>query len=90
MAATGKRMDTYLNSLLEARRANPPKDEAEKTLVDVVLEFQRDDGTKVDDRTRKAVILEMILAGTETVATMVEWTMAELFRNPDIMHKVHT
>lgn len=90
MAATGKLMDAYLQSLLEARRANPPKDEAEKTLVDVVLDFQRDDGTEIDDRTRKCVILEMLLAGTETVATMVEWTMAELFRHPDIMHKVQS
>jgi len=88
MAATGKRMDAYLQALLDARRANPPNSEAEKTLVDVVLEFEREDGTEIDDDTRKCVILEMILAGTETVATMVEWTMAELFRHPDIMHKV--
>jgi cytochrome P450 len=90
MAATGKRMDAYLQSLLEERRANPPRDEAEKTIVDVMLGFQRDDGTEIDDRTRKCIILEMILAGTETTATMAEWTMAELFRNPEVMKKMQS
>lgn len=90
MAATGKRMDAYLQSLLEEGRANPPKEESEKTIVDVVLSFQRDDGTEIDDRTRKCIVLEMLLAGTETTATMVEWTMAELFRHPEIMKKLQS
>ena len=88
MAATGKKMDAYLQSLLEDRRANPAKDESDKTIVDVVLSFKRDDGTEIDDRTRKCLVLEMILAGTETTATMAEWTMAELFRNPEVMKKL--
>jgi cytochrome P450 len=90
IAAAGKRMDAYLQSLLDASREHPTTSDAMKTLVDVVLEFERDDGAALDDRTRKCVLLELILAGTETVATMVEWTMAELFRNPDVMHKVQS
>ncbi|KAG0587474.1 hypothetical protein KC19_2G166900 [Ceratodon purpureus] len=88
MAAVGKRVDAYLQSLLDEGRANPLKDESEKTIIDVVLGFQRDDGTEIDDRTRKCLVLEMLLAGTESTATMVEWAMAELLRHPEVLKKL--
>ncbi|KAJ1427619.1 Cytochrome P450 [Sesbania bispinosa] len=31
--------------------------------------------------------LDLFVAGNDTVTTMVEWTMAELFRNPDVMSR---
>ncbi|KAK4400318.1 cytochrome [Sesamum angolense] len=36
----------------------------------------------------KAILKDIILGGTDTTATMVEWVMAELLHNPDEMKKV--
>ncbi|XVF51654.1 hypothetical protein PTKIN_Ptkin04bG0201700 [Pterospermum kingtungense] len=36
----------------------------------------------------KGLLLDMVVAGTDTISTMVEWTMAELIQHPEIMEKV--
>ncbi|KAL2235918.1 cytochrome P450 76C2-like [Sesamum indicum] len=36
----------------------------------------------------KAILMDIVLGGTDTTATIVEWVMAELLHNPDIMKKV--
>ncbi|KAG8502831.1 hypothetical protein CXB51_000478 [Gossypium anomalum] len=36
----------------------------------------------------KAIILDMLIAGTETSSTAVEWAMSELIKNPRILEKV--
>ncbi|XP_043711292.1 flavonoid 3'-monooxygenase CYP75B137-like [Telopea speciosissima] len=35
----------------------------------------------------KAMLLDMILAGTKTISTTMEWAMAELIKHPEIMKK---
>ncbi|KAL0326503.1 UNVERIFIED_CONTAM: Geraniol 8-hydroxylase [Sesamum angustifolium] len=32
--------------------------------------------------------MDIVVGGTDTTATIVEWVMAELLKNPDIMKKV--
>ncbi|KAL0324423.1 UNVERIFIED_CONTAM: Flavonoid 3'-monooxygenase [Sesamum calycinum] len=36
----------------------------------------------------KALLVDIIIGGTETTATIVEWAMAEIFRNPHVMRMV--
>ncbi|KAL0446044.1 UNVERIFIED_CONTAM: Flavonoid 3'-monooxygenase [Sesamum latifolium] len=36
----------------------------------------------------KAILIDIILGGTDTTAKMVEWVIAELLHNPDEMKKV--
>ncbi|CAI0439775.1 unnamed protein product [Linum tenue] len=38
----------------------------------------------------KAFLLDIFLAGSETPATLIEWTMAEMIRNPEVMHKAQS
>ncbi|KAK4484291.1 hypothetical protein RD792_011519 [Penstemon davidsonii] len=46
-----------------------------------------DAGFEFDRRHIKAVILDMIIAGTDTSSVSVEWTLAELIRHPIVMKK---
>ncbi|KAK4487638.1 hypothetical protein RD792_005711 [Penstemon davidsonii] len=47
-----------------------------------------DAGFEFDRRHIKAVILDMIVAGTDTSAVSVEWTLSELIRHPLVMEKL--
>ncbi|CAN6194067.1 unnamed protein product [Urochloa humidicola] len=59
-------------------------------LLDVLLRIQREDGLQVPITTDiiKSVIGDMLGTGSETVATVLQWIMAELMRNPRVMQKV--
>ncbi|MBA0681258.1 hypothetical protein Goari_023076 [Gossypium aridum] len=60
-----------------------------KDLVDILLDLQENSELEfplsVDNI--KAIILDMFSAGSETSSITVEWTMAELLKNPGIMEK---
>ncbi|CAI0475747.1 unnamed protein product [Linum tenue] len=59
-------------------------------LLDVLLRVQEDDctlGFHLSTDAINAFLLNIFLAGSETPATLIEWTMAEMIRNPEVMHK---
>ncbi|KAL0441095.1 UNVERIFIED_CONTAM: cytochrome [Sesamum radiatum] len=55
--------------------------------VDILLEFQRENkgSSPVEVDTIKAIILDMFAAGTDTTVSTLEWSIAELIRNPRTM-----
>ncbi|KAK4438482.1 cytochrome [Sesamum alatum] len=55
--------------------------------VDILLEFQRENkgSSLVEDETIKALIMDMFAAGTDTTVSTLEWSIAELIRNPRTM-----
>ncbi|CAI0439777.1 unnamed protein product [Linum tenue] len=67
--------------------------EEEEDLLDVLLRVQEDDctlGFHLSTDAIKAFLLDIFLAGSETPATLIEWTMAEMIRNPEVMHKAQS
>ncbi|XP_054815522.1 cytochrome P450 71D10-like [Prosopis cineraria] len=62
----------------------------EENLVDVLLKIQEgkdDQEFRLTHDHVKAVILDMFIAGSETSSTTLEWAMAELMKNPQVMEK---
>ncbi|RCV22224.1 hypothetical protein SETIT_4G204000v2 [Setaria italica] len=59
----------------------------DEDVVDVLLRLQKDAGLQfpLDLDIIKAVIFDMVSAGSETSATTLEWAMAEFVRNPKAM-----
>ncbi|XP_052478608.1 tryptamine 5-hydroxylase [Gossypium raimondii] len=55
--------------------------------VDVLLRVQKQDNLEVPitDDNLKALVLDMFVAGTDTSAATLEWTMTELAKHPEIM-----
>ncbi|CAI0410712.1 unnamed protein product [Linum tenue] len=81
-----KVVDGLAESMIEqhqARRAaqegKSRAEEEEEDLLDVLLNLQENDTT-----------LDIFLAGSETPAALIEWTMSELIKNPEVMYKAQS
>ncbi|KAH6820535.1 hypothetical protein C2S53_014813 [Perilla frutescens var. hirtella] len=61
----------------------PPRSDLLETLLDI------SEGSEVDFTTKtiKHLLLDLLFAGSDTSASMAEWTMAELIKNPEKMAK---
>ncbi|XVF70855.1 hypothetical protein PTKIN_Ptkin11bG0195800 [Pterospermum kingtungense] len=89
--------DEVLENIIQEHRASnknlkDDEDVIKDDLVDVLLNLQVHGGLEfpLTDDNIKAVIQDILLAGTETSSTTVEWTMSELMRNPRVLQKVQT
>ncbi|CAN4127548.1 unnamed protein product [Withania somnifera] len=49
---------------------------------------QKDIGISLDLVKIKAILLDIVIGGTDTTITTIEWVMTELLNNPEIMSKV--
>ncbi|GMY25108.1 iridoid oxidase [Fagus crenata] len=66
-------------------------DEKRKDYLDVLLEFRGDgveETARFSSRTINLIVFEMFTAGTDTTTSTLEWAMAELLHNPEILKKV--
>ncbi|GMJ14921.1 cytochrome P450, family 706, subfamily A, polypeptide 6 [Hibiscus trionum] len=65
-------------------------DDGSKDFLQLMLEMNRrgDAKTSLTDNEVKALLLDMMIGGTDTIPTTVEWAMTELLRHPDIMTKL--
>ncbi|XP_061364142.1 cytochrome P450 71D11-like [Gastrolobium bilobum] len=70
-------------------KAKDDQDEAEEDLVDVLLKYE--DGSNQDFFLTKnninTIIQDMFGGGGETTATIIDWAMAEILRDPRVMKK---
>ncbi|XP_057947958.1 cytochrome P450 84A1-like [Malania oleifera] len=75
-------------------------DEGETDMVDELLAFYSEEEAKVSESDElqssikltkaniKAIIMDVMFGGTETVASAIEWAMAELMRSPEDLKRV--
>ncbi|KAJ4974624.1 hypothetical protein NE237_007798 [Protea cynaroides] len=86
-------LDSVINERLkmEAGGEKRSKDDLEsKDFLEIFLEIkQQEDGkAALSMRQLKALLLDIISAGTDTTTTTLEWAFAEMMQNPNIMRKV--
>ncbi|KAK4366296.1 hypothetical protein RND71_014176 [Anisodus tanguticus] len=91
-------IDSIIDDHIKRKKANY-SDEGDSDMVDELLAFYGEE-TKVNDSddlqnalrlTRdniKAIIMDVMFGGTETVASGIEWTMAELIKCPGDLKRV--
>ncbi|XP_030948780.1 flavonoid 3'-monooxygenase-like [Quercus lobata] len=98
----GKRIvqwiERILDSAIEKRmNSNTGKNEGtgqmeqRKDFLQLLLELREQDGaaTSISMRQVKAMLMDILVGGTDTTSTMVEWVMAELMQHPEAMRKVN-
>ncbi|KAI5062481.1 hypothetical protein GOP47_0023020 [Adiantum capillus-veneris] len=86
-----ERMEEVVNPVLEdhrARRKGNP-DVEPSNFIDLLLSLQEKQGEDVlSDVMIKALILDLLGAGTDTTAVTNEWAMVQLLRHPHVMCKL--
>ncbi|XP_039141457.1 cytochrome P450 84A1-like [Dioscorea cayenensis subsp. rotundata] len=92
-------LDKFIDRIIDEHMKKPKAiDAVDADMVDVMLAFLDDDESKLmkdDDELKaslkltrdniKAIIMDVMFGGTETVASAIEWAMAELLHSPGEM-----
>ncbi|XP_074282446.1 cytochrome P450 83B1-like [Silene latifolia] len=78
--------DELINDHLDPNR---PKSDQED-IIEVLLHLRKDRSFGFDLTLNhiKALLMDIVVAGTDTSAAMIVWAMTELLKNPEIMTKV--
>ncbi|EMS66720.1 Cytochrome P450 71A1 [Triticum urartu] len=90
---TAAKLDSIMERTITEHEGDPGNDNGEAPdLLDDLLLIAKDgdQGFKLDRIDVKGVILDMFIAGTDTTYKTIEWTMAELIKNPREMAKVQS
>ncbi|KAK7350658.1 hypothetical protein VNO77_09514 [Canavalia gladiata] len=86
--ATFGELDTFFDHVI-AEHKKGRRDSEKKDFLDALLQLQ-DSGMLEFEPTAediKALIMDMILGGSDTTSTSLEWAMTELVKNPSTMMK---
>ncbi|KAJ0508670.1 putative cytochrome P450 [Helianthus annuus] len=88
-----KEIDLILEKIIEEHRSRPRNPDDHEDIVDILLRV-KDTGASFDepltnDRV-KAIILEMLTAGTSSSSMTIEWAFCEMMKNPEIMRKAQS
>ncbi|TQE10726.1 hypothetical protein C1H46_003629 [Malus baccata] len=89
-----KKMDGFLQSLIEERRGilaagfESNGQEVKKLMIDNFLALQQTEPQLYTDEIVKGIILVLLVAGTDTTSTALQWAMALLLNHPDAMEKL--
>ncbi|XP_022956395.1 cytochrome P450 71B37-like [Cucurbita moschata] len=85
-------MDAFFQHVVEDRINFKKSSKKEENIVDVLLRMERQgsesDVLQVTKDCVKALIMDIFLAGVETVASNIVWVMTELVRNSRVMKKL--
>ncbi|KAL0729189.1 hypothetical protein Bca4012_025282 [Brassica carinata] len=81
--ALGEAMDSFLQRLLDDCR----RDGESNTMLSHLLSLQQEQPKYYSDVIIKGLMLSMMLAGTDTSAVTLEWAMASLLKNPEVLKK---
>nr|GEZ33875.1 flavone synthase II [Tanacetum cinerariifolium] len=88
---THKRYDALLEKIIserEIKRRETLKEESlRRDCLDIMLDILEDEKAeiKITRNHIKALILDFFVAGTDSTATAIEWTLAELIKNPHVL-----
>ncbi|CAI0413600.1 unnamed protein product [Linum tenue] len=89
------KFDEILSSVIEERLRAVEKrgGNGRKDFLQVLLDLNRNGGSDgesyVTTNQVKALLMDILVGGTDTTSTMLEWTMAQLVKHPDAMSKVY-
>ncbi|ONK79870.1 uncharacterized protein A4U43_C01F11200 [Asparagus officinalis] len=83
---TVSKLDEILEQVIDRSRVDGRSRSG--TFIDILLSLQKDGNNCLDKDSIKALIEDMFGAGTDSTIIVLEWAMAELIKNPEVMKKL--
>ncbi|KAK4492199.1 hypothetical protein RD792_002998 [Penstemon davidsonii] len=83
-----KTRDEILDAVIQEHLDATKDESCREYLIDTLLDIYKLDETSIDIESVKALILDVVAAGTETSSTALGWAMTELVRHPTVMKKL--
>ncbi|KAH7663723.1 Costunolide synthase protein [Dioscorea alata] len=82
--------DSFLNRMIKEHANKKDGNHKDDDFVDVLLSLKNDPDIDIvlDPESIKALLVDMLAAGTDTTYIVLEWSMAELIKNSHIMKKL--
>ncbi|CAI9290229.1 unnamed protein product [Lactuca saligna] len=89
-------VDQIFTSIIDDRiesNSRKPKDDVrpqgKKDFLQILLDLMgHKDATSISNTQIKGLLLDIMVAGSETTTTLIEWAMAEIMRNHDTMKRI--
>ncbi|KAI3785612.1 hypothetical protein L1987_44736 [Smallanthus sonchifolius] len=82
--------DVFYQELIDAHLnpENPKPQEEEEDFIDILLRLKQDQLFNLTYDHIKAMLMDVLVAGTDTSSATVVWAMTALMKNPKVMKKV--
>ncbi|KAK9995638.1 hypothetical protein SO802_020324 [Lithocarpus litseifolius] len=90
LRTTSNALNAVLDQIIEEHQKSDGGDQSDKKdFVDILLNLQKNGMLDINltQENIKAILLDMVMGGTDTTSTTMEWAMAELVKNPNVMKK---
>ncbi|KAL0395593.1 UNVERIFIED_CONTAM: cytochrome [Sesamum calycinum] len=90
MKNLSKTFDRFLEKIIDDHVKNKQEKKQTKDFVDTMMEILESGKGEFqfDHRHVKAVLLDLLIAGMDTSASTIEWTLSELIRHPQVVKKL--
>ncbi|KAK1422270.1 hypothetical protein QVD17_25261 [Tagetes erecta] len=85
-----KDLDGFYQELIDEHlnhQEHKSNEEADKDVIDIMLQLMKDKHFNLNHKHIKAMIMDLLVAGTDTSAAVVVWAMTSLITNPKVMKK---
>ncbi|KAD4180057.1 hypothetical protein E3N88_28648 [Mikania micrantha] len=85
--AISKELDHFLKGVVDEHLNKEIGGDETQTFVDILRDIQKDKtlGFSLNTNTLKAVILDVFVAGSDTIFSSLDWAMSELIKHPKVM-----
>ncbi|PIA63864.1 hypothetical protein AQUCO_00201292v1 [Aquilegia coerulea] len=81
-----RKLDNIFDRVIDQRLQSKDKN-LSNDVLDTLLHHIQEDGSKLPHINIKSILKDLFIAGTDTTTVTLEWAMAELLCNPDIIEK---
>ncbi|CAL4887753.1 unnamed protein product [Urochloa decumbens] len=79
--------ELFAQRVLDREAGEPPKNDMLDAVLDKEREWQQE-GSVLNRSAAKGLFTDMFVAGSDTSSSTIEWAMAALLNNPQVMEKV--
>ncbi|KAF8012345.1 hypothetical protein BT93_I0478 [Corymbia citriodora subsp. variegata] len=87
MARLGKRADAFIQGLVDEHKRRKGDPEFADSMISHLLRLQESEPENYSGLMIKALVIVMLVAGTDTSSLTLEWAMTNLLNNPDKLEK---